>query len=246
MSNHGLTADNMMQQFPIALQKDPKTVALGQAIAKVMESRQDEIDSLRIYTRIDELPEWLLDILARDFAVDWYDRSYTLEEKKEKPSRTASMFTGTVAQKRLLKEPFLRFIPIPKFWSGLSTAAIRTTSNSVSRLISLQSMRPNISRFLAKNSSATKTLRSHLDSVIYYTETEPKACYVAAIPCATTMSYTVLMPGVIEPRVSQCTRLRRWYGQHNSDENDHCAARNYPRQGCVCTGACIWQTFADL
>ena len=119
-----------------------------------MESRQDEIDSLRIYTRIDELPEWLLDILARDFAVDWYDRSYTLEEKK-KPSRTASMFTGTVVQKRLLKEPFLRFIPIPKFWSGLSTAAIRTTSNSVSRLISLQSMRPNISRF-CKKSSATK------------------------------------------------------------------------------------------
>ena len=146
MSNHGLTADNMMQQFPIALQKDPKTVALGQAIAKVMESRQDEIDSLRIYTRIDELPEWLLDILARDFAVDWYDRSYTLEEKRK---------TITVAQKRLLKEPFLRFIPIPKFWSGLSTAAIRTTSNSVSRLISLQSMRPNISRF-CKKSSATK------------------------------------------------------------------------------------------
>ena len=68
---------------------------------------------------------------------------------------SASMFTGTVAQKRLLKEPFLRFIPIPKFWSGLSTAAIRTTSNSVSRLISLQSMRPNISRF-CKKSSATK------------------------------------------------------------------------------------------
>lgn len=118
--------------------------------------------------------------------------------KKEKPSRTASMFTGTVAQKRLLKEPFLRFIPIPKFWSGLSTAAIRTTSNSVSRLISLQSMRPNISRFCKNH--LLQNLRSHLDSVIYYTETEPKACYVAAIPCATTMSYTVLMPGVIEPR----------------------------------------------
>ena len=154
MSNHGLTADNMMQQFPIALQKDPKTVALGQAIAKVMESRQDEIDSLRIYTRIDELPEWLLDILARDFAVAGTIDPTPLR-KKEKPSRTASMFTGTVAQKRLLKEPFLRFIPIPKFWSGLSTAAIRTTSNSVSRLISLQSMRPNISRF-CKKSSATK------------------------------------------------------------------------------------------
>ena len=81
----------------------------------------------------------------------------------------------------------------------MSTAAIRTTSNSVSRLISLQSMRPNISRF-CKKIICYKNLRSHLDSVIYYTETEPKACYVAAIPCATTMSYTVLMPGVIEPR----------------------------------------------
>ena len=79
MSNHGLTADNMMQQFPSALQKDPKSVAMGQSIAKVMESRQDENNSLRIYTRIDELPEWLRDILALEFAVDWYDRAYTLE-----------------------------------------------------------------------------------------------------------------------------------------------------------------------
>ena len=162
MSNHGLTADNMMQQFPIALQKDPKTVALGQAIAKVMESRQDEIDSLRIYTRIDELPEWLLDILARDFAVDWYDRSYTLEEKR-----------------KTIKDSFY-------------VHRHRGTKAAVERAISAIYPNPKIICY--------KNLRSHLDSVIYYTETEPKACYVAAIPCATTMSYTVLMPGVIEPR----------------------------------------------
>lgn len=154
MSNHGLTADNMMQQFPIALQKDPKTVALGQAIAKVMESRQDEIDSLRIIPASTNCPNGCLTFWL--VTSPWTGTiDPTPLRKKEKPSRTASMFTGTVAQKRLLKEPFLRFIPIPKFWSGLSTAAIRTTSNSVSRLISLQSMRPNISRF-CKKSSATK------------------------------------------------------------------------------------------
>lgn len=243
MSNHGLTADNMMQQFPIALQKDPKTVALGQAIAKVMESRQDEIDSLRIYTRIDELPEWLLDILARDFAVDWYDRSYTLEEK-EKPSRTASMFTGTVAQKRLLKEPFLRFIPIPKFWSGLSTAAIRTTSNSVSRLISLQSMRPNISRFCKNHLLQKSSVAFGQRHLLHGNGAESVLC------CSDSLRHNDVLhgsyAGCYRAAGSQCTRLRRWYGQHNSDENDHCAARNYPRQGCVCTGACIWQTFADL
>lgn len=243
MSNHGLTADNMMQQFPIALQKDPKTVALGQAIAKVMESRQDEIDSLRIYTRIDELPEWLLDILARDFAVDWYDRSYTLEEK-EKPSRTASMFTGTVAQKRLLKEPFLRFIPIPKFWSGLSTAAIRTTSNSVSRLISLQSMRPNISRFCKNHLLQKSSVAFGQRHLLHGNGAESVLC------CSDSLRHNDVLhgsyAGCYRAAGSQRTRLRRWCGQHNSDENDHCAARNYPRQGCVCTGACIWQTCADL
>lgn len=243
MSNHGLTADNMMQQFPIALQKDPKTVALGQAIAKVMESRQDEIDSLRIYTRIDELPEWLLDILARDFAVDWYDRSYTLEEK-EKPSRTASMFTGTVAQKRLLKEPFLRFIPIPKFWSGLSTAAIRTTSNSVSRLISLQSMRTNISRFCKNHLLQKSSVAFGQRHLLHGNGAESVLC------CSDSLRHNDVLhgsyAGCYRAAGSQRTRLRRWCGQHNSDENDHCAARNYPRQGCVCTGACIWQTCADL
>lgn len=154
MSNHGLTADNMMQQFPIALQKDPKTVALGQAIAKVMESRQDEIDSCGFIPASTNCPNGCLTFWL--VTSPWTGTiDPTPLRKKEKPSRTASMFTGTVAQKRLLKEPFLRFIPIPKFWSGLSTAAIRTTSNSVSRLISLQSMRPNISRF-CKKSSATK------------------------------------------------------------------------------------------
>ena len=152
------------------------------------------------------------------------------------------MFTGTVAQKRLLKEPFLRFIPIPKFWSGLSTAAIRTTSNSVSRLISLQSMRPNISRFcnLLQKSSVAFGQR-HL---LHGNGAESVLC------CSDSLRHNDVLhgsyAGCYRAAGSQSTRLRRWCGQHNSDENDHCAARNYPRQGCVCTGACIWQTCADL
>ena len=38
-----------------------------------------------IYTRIDDLPEELLDILAYDFKVDWWDYDYTLEEKRATP-----------------------------------------------------------------------------------------------------------------------------------------------------------------
>lgn len=164
--------------------------------------------------------------------------------KKEKPSRTASMFTGTVAQKRLLKEPFLRFIPIPKFWSGLSTAAIRTTSNSVSRLISLQSMRPNISRFCKNHLLQKSSVAFGQRHLLHGNGAESVLC------CSDSLRHNDVLhgsyAGCYRAAGSQRTRLRRWCGQHNSDENDHCAARNYPRQGCVCTGACIWQTCADL
>jgi phage tail P2-like protein len=36
-----------------------------------------------IYARIGALPEELLDILAYDFKVDWWDANYTLEEKRQ-------------------------------------------------------------------------------------------------------------------------------------------------------------------
>lgn len=36
-----------------------------------------------IWARIDELPEALLDILAYDLHIDWYDYSYSLEQKRQ-------------------------------------------------------------------------------------------------------------------------------------------------------------------
>lgn len=80
--NDGLTAERMMDSFPLALQKDPKMVALAHSIANVLEQRLDEINLGQIYTRIDQLPEDLLDILAKDFAVDWYDHDYDLAAKR--------------------------------------------------------------------------------------------------------------------------------------------------------------------
>lgn len=57
--------------------------ALASSIAAVLEKRKDEIRTVAIYPRIDELPGDLLDILATDFKVDWWDKSYNLETKRE-------------------------------------------------------------------------------------------------------------------------------------------------------------------
>ena len=81
-SNHSLTAGNILASFPIALQDDASAAALGEITARLLARRPEEISQLRIYPMIDQLPERLLDILAYDFKVDWWDPNYTLEEKR--------------------------------------------------------------------------------------------------------------------------------------------------------------------
>jgi len=79
---HGITTENLLRTLPDVLKQDNAMQALGTAVADALAVLPDEINVLRIYNRIDELPENLLDILAHDFKVDWWDPNYTLDEKR--------------------------------------------------------------------------------------------------------------------------------------------------------------------
>lgn len=79
---YGLTAGNLMAALPEALRQDSSVLALAESVAGLLASRPEEIDRLRIYPAIDALPEDLLDILAYDFKVDWWDPEYSLDEKR--------------------------------------------------------------------------------------------------------------------------------------------------------------------
>ena len=83
MSNHDLTKENILAQLPAVLQNDPNLFALATSTAQVLARRKNEIRMLEIFSRIDELPEDLLDILAYDFKVDWWDYNYTVEQKRQ-------------------------------------------------------------------------------------------------------------------------------------------------------------------
>ncbi len=68
--------------LPGALKHDPKMRALAAAVTKAALDVSGNIDKVLIYSRIDELPEGLIDILAYDMHVDWYDYAYPLEIKR--------------------------------------------------------------------------------------------------------------------------------------------------------------------
>lgn len=79
---HGFTKENLLATLPAALAGDPKMTALAEAIAGLLVRQKEEIGWLSLYPQIGELDESLLDILARDFKVDWWDNDYTLTEKR--------------------------------------------------------------------------------------------------------------------------------------------------------------------
>lgn len=100
MSNiHKLSAENMLRVLPDVLARDKKAYALAKAAAEAIEAVTAEIPAAQIYTAIDTLPEGLLDILAHDFKVDWWDGNYTLEQKRQtlKDSWRVHRMLGTPA-----------------------------------------------------------------------------------------------------------------------------------------------------
>lgn len=69
--------------LPPTLKQDDEMLSLARIIAGEL---QENIRLARlniIYARIDKLPENVLDILAYDFHVDWYDYSYPVSVKRQ-------------------------------------------------------------------------------------------------------------------------------------------------------------------
>lgn len=79
---HALTAESLLRALPEVLRADPVALALATAIAAEIEEAVCKTSLASIYARIDELDEPLLDILAKDFKVDWWRADASLEEKR--------------------------------------------------------------------------------------------------------------------------------------------------------------------
>lgn len=80
---YGLTFDNLIRSVPEVLTNDSSTDALSRSIAAVLTSRPEEIDQVLIYPYIDRLPAELLDILAYDFNIGWWNADWDLEQKRK-------------------------------------------------------------------------------------------------------------------------------------------------------------------
>lgn len=89
----------LFASFPLALRADRRLAAAGLVLAEAMAIRWRETEEGSFYAHIDRLDEPMLDALAFDFKVDWWDETYTLDEKRRtlKDSWRVHRMLGTKA-----------------------------------------------------------------------------------------------------------------------------------------------------
>lgn len=75
--------DDLLRLLPRVLKEDKSFHAFATVMAKQLKAIIDDTNHATIYARIDALPEELLDVLAYDFKVDWWDYGYSVEQKRQ-------------------------------------------------------------------------------------------------------------------------------------------------------------------
>ena len=88
---------SLLDLLPESLKKDPFVCVLAEAISLEMREISSESRKVLLYVFIDELPENVIDLLAWQDHVDFYDPSLPLEKKRElvKQSFPTHMRKGT-------------------------------------------------------------------------------------------------------------------------------------------------------
>lgn len=168
---HGLTKENLVATLPVALQKDPSVVALAEAIAELLARRPEEIDRLRIYPAIDRLDERLLDILAYDFKVDWWDADYSLEEKRRtlKDSWRVHKLLGTKAAVETAISAIYPITTVEEWFDyGGEPYHFRLRINTTD-----DSIHSEKQRRVLEQVNYYKNIRSHMDGVNYFMQAAP-------------------------------------------------------------------------
>lgn len=175
---YGLTAGNLMAALPDALRQDSSVLALAESVAGLLASRPEEIDRLRIYPAIDALPENLLDILAYDFKVDWWDPEYSLDEKRW-TLKTSWKVHKTLGTKAALEAAMSAVYPGTEveewFEYGGEPHHFRVFIRGEETAIG-----PGRLDEFKKAIVRVKRLSSWLDSIITSTAMEPAVVYMAA------------------------------------------------------------------
>ena len=189
----------LVEGLPPDVAKEPWVQILDAVFRERRKKELEAAERLKIYTDIDHADEAVLDILAVQFRVDWYDTGYPIETKRRiiKTALEVRRYCGTEwAVKKALSSIYPN-VKISEWYDyggrpGYWRMNVDITDDGVIYYTPEE---------IEKRLGYARRCTAHLEHIIYTIEPHERSpAYIAAAPCGMATSCTVKLPGRIKPR----------------------------------------------
>lgn len=162
-----LTKDIILQALPFVLQEDASLSALAEAVAEALAGNSAYAELAEIYTAVDTLPEAVLDILAEDYKIDWYNFDYPIQAKRNlvKTHWYVHRFMGTTGAVRKAIRAVYPRSDVEEWWQDVYEGGepyhFRIILEATSPIV------PVTNTDILREVELYKSYRSALDGVVY-------------------------------------------------------------------------------
>ena len=171
--------------------------AMAASLGIIHRKTLDFADKSQIYTALDDVPEVILDTLAVNWKIDWYDTEYSTEQKRRiiKSALTVRRLMGTVRAVKLQVEAIYPGTTLQEWFEyggtpGCFRLDVNLTDESIIPPVVMQSPAE-----IEKKIVTAKRWSAHLEGVDYWEETESPVCVGGYIALDTSLE---ILPGLAE------------------------------------------------
>lgn len=184
----------LIEGLPPDVAKEPWVKILDAVFRERRKKELEAAERLKIYTDIDRADEAILDILAAQFRVDWYDTRYSAETKRRiiKTALEVRRYCGTEWAVQKALSAIYPNVEISEWYDyGGKPGYWRMNANITDNAVIYTPEE------IEKRLGYARRCTAHLEHIVY--AIEPHECppaYLAATPCSTSISMTVRLPKI--------------------------------------------------
>lgn len=168
--------------LPRVLASQGWVLAMSEALGVIHKRTLDFADNSQVYTALDDVPEVILDALAINWKIDWYDTDYSIGQKRRvvKTALTVRRLMGTVRAVKLQANAIYPGTALKEWFEyGGTPGCFRVIVALAEQGISFEQYLQLINGVLL-----CKNVRSHLEGVSFEWEdtgTNRTGAYVTAV-----------------------------------------------------------------
>ena len=156
--------------LPRVLARQEWVIALSEALGLALGKTLDYTDESQIYTRLDTAPETVLDVLAVDWKIDWYDTGYDIEQKRRivKTALNIRRTMGTAGAARTQADAIYPGTKLEEWFEYGGTHGKFRLRVNITTVEERQKFAAMTIEEIERRLAAAKRFSAHLEEVEYY------------------------------------------------------------------------------